>query len=484
MSHIEEDTASTTAASASSAAMRMNAQHHDVNQNDHHHHHCHHHDTLIQQQQGMNDQQPLLMKSSTSLESIGTTYHMMNKNDEKQRITSFHHHRQYGAITTDPSCEPASSSLSLPKIVKNRWYSTRKVMSGLLTTCILAMIVLLVVNTVMITVGDMREDSDDLISLCEWNHHPSDESCPSTQQQLLLRHNSHDHPSVKPPIFSTAGIQMYLHLFDRNVRATFRNITSTTTTTTTTRSWGQDSFLSFINPLSENTMPLSSSSSSSSSATSSLTGLTGNTNIKNNAPTLVIAGKMTIDGQPCNIGQYNLKTNEWSLSERIQLSLYNSYSGGEVYSLLANHTSTTTTTTTTATGTSSSTSTSMLYPSKINNNNNKGGSSSASTLTTTTTKQTGSGELLVVGAFDTTYRNSQVTYCSVGMWDGIQLSKVGEGLCNSALSKGMKITTASLAGPQDVYVAGSFQTRTLIFVFFICGVATIIHVLIADIFFA
>lgn len=45
------------------------------------------------------------------------------------------------------------------------------------------------------------------------------------------------------------------------------------------------------------------------------------------------------------------------------------------------------------------------------------------------------------------------------MWDGLVLSKVGEGLCNSALSKGMKITTAALAGPQDVYVAGSFQTQ-------------------------
>ena len=39
------------------------------------------------------------------------------------------------------------------------------------------------------------------------------------------------------------------------------------------------------------------------------------------------------------------------------------------------------------------------------------------------------------------------------------LAKVGEGLCNSALSKGMKITTAALAGPHDVYVAGSFQTQ-------------------------
>lgn len=52
---------------------------------------------------------------------------------------------------------------------------------------------------------------------------------------------------------------------------------------------------------------------------------------------LVIAGKMSVEDAPCNIAQFNLKTSEWSLTERIQLSLYNSYSGGEVYSLLANH---------------------------------------------------------------------------------------------------------------------------------------------------
>ena len=135
------------------------------------------------------------------------------------------------------------------------------------------------------------------------------------------------------------------------------------------------------------------------------------------SPNIVIAGKMTVGGGSCNIAQYNLATKNWSLTERIQLSLYNSYSGGEVYSLLANYT--------------------------IDADG----------------RQSGSGELIVVGAFDTTYRNSQVTYCSVGKWDGIQLSKVGEGLCNSALSKGMKITTASLAGRDNVYVAGSFQTQ-------------------------
>ena len=158
--------------------------------------------------------------------------------------------------------------------------------------------------------------------------------------------------------------------------------------------------------------------------------------VKNHGPSLVIAGKMSVEDGPCNIAQYDLKKDEWSLSERIQLSLYNSYSGGEVYSLLANHTTY-----------EPSNSMDAFFDIRKARPKSNGA------------KQTGSGELLVVGAFDTTYRNSQVTYCSVGMWDGLQLSKVGEGLCNSALSKGMKITTAALAGPQDVYVAGSFQTQ-------------------------
>ena len=55
-------------------------------------------------------------------------------------------------------------------------------------------------------------------------------------------------------------------------------------------------------------------------------------------PKLVIAGKMSVDDGPCNIAQLNLATNQWNLKARIQLSLYNSYSGGEVYYLLSNHT--------------------------------------------------------------------------------------------------------------------------------------------------
>jgi len=157
-------------------------------------------------------------------------------------------------------------------------------------------------------------------------------------------------------------------------------------------------------------------------------------------PQLVVAGKMSVENGACNIAQLNLKTGEWSLQQRIQLSLYNSYSGGEVYSLLANHTLVT------------------------NSNQKEFRAEDTSSKHTSADRPHVSdtvigGDLIVVGAFDTTYRNSQTTYCSVGKWDGSQLSKIGEGLCNSALSKGMKITTAAIAGPNDVYVAGSFQTQ-------------------------
>ena len=154
-------------------------------------------------------------------------------------------------------------------------------------------------------------------------------------------------------------------------------------------------------------------------------------------PQLVIAGKMTVEDEPCNIAQLNLVTGKWSLRQRIQLSLYNSYSGGEVYSLLANH-------------------------SLVTNSNARqysSGDSNAKIEQPHVTDESFGSNLIVVGAFDTTYRNSQTTYCSVGKWDGSDLSKIGEGLCNSALSKGMKITSAAIAGPNDIFVGGSFQTQ-------------------------
>lgn len=161
-------------------------------------------------------------------------------------------------------------------------------------------------------------------------------------------------------------------------------------------------------------------------------------------PQLVIAGKMVVEDGACNIAQLNLKSGEWSLQQRIQLSLYNSYSGGEVYSLLANHTIVTN---------SNAKEFSKSEQESSSSSNNK------AVDRPHVTDNAFGVDLIVVGAFDTTYRNSQTTYCSVGKWDGSQLSKVGEGLCNSALSKGMKITSSAIAGPNDIYVGGSFQTQ-------------------------
>jgi preprotein translocase subunit Sss1 len=70
-----------------------------------------------------------------------------------------------------------------------------------------------------------------------------------------------------------------------------------------------------------------------------LSDLLSSSSSSKNAPKLVIAGKISVDDGSCNIGQLNLDTKEWSTVQRIQLSLYNSYAGGEVYFLLANHTS-------------------------------------------------------------------------------------------------------------------------------------------------
>ena len=82
------------------------------------------------------------------------------------------------------------------------------------------------------------------------------------------------------------------------------------------------------------------SSSSTSTANTSYKPPTITSNKLSKSPSskLVIAGKMTVEDEFCNIAELTLNDGEWNLKERIQLSLYNSYSGGEVYSLLVNHT--------------------------------------------------------------------------------------------------------------------------------------------------
>jgi len=163
---------------------------------------------------------------------------------------------------------------------------------------------------------------------------------------------------------------------------------------------------------------------------------------------LVVAGQLSVGDGPCNIAELGLSSNEWSLNERIQLILYNSYSGGKVYYLLTNHTF--------------SSAKGRISGGGVVGDGGDGEWDGDKEITGGgggRLQQTAGGQLIVVGAFDTTDRNSQVTYCSVGAWDGTDLSKVGEGLCDSAVLKGMKVTAAALAGPQDIFVAGSFQTQ-------------------------
>ena len=69
--------------------------------------------------------------------------------------------------------------------------------------------------------------------------------------------------------------------------------------------------------------------------------------------------------------------------------------------------------------------------------------------------------LIVVGAFDTVARTSQVQFCSVGSWDGYVFGKVGEGLCprGADSSAAMFIQTTALGNEGDLFVGGSFESR-------------------------
>jgi len=158
--------------------------------------------------------------------------------------------------------------------------------------------------------------------------------------------------------------------------------------------------------------------------------------VQSMAPNLVVAGKLAVDGLACNLAQLDLNNRNWLLPERTRLTLYSGNGMGDVFTLLANHTG-----------------------DLINSDGSLSSPRLPDGSIVSTSRSKGGNDVIVVGAFDTTYQNSQMTYCSVGRWDGTELLKVGEGLCNSALSKGMKITSAALAGPEDIFVAGSFKTK-------------------------
>ena len=127
------------------------------------------------------------------------------------------------------------------------------------------------------------------------------------------------------------GVKSYLNLFARPLALSDRTIQSTQATIPPRKIT--------LTKLQRRLADSSSGSGESSTGTGSSSGSgPSNSGGSFKDAQLVIAGKMAVEDAPCNIAQFNLKTQEWSLSERIQLSLYNSYSGGEVYSLLANHT--------------------------------------------------------------------------------------------------------------------------------------------------
>jgi hypothetical protein len=68
--------------------------------------------------------------------------------------------------------------------------------------------------------------------------------------------------------------------------------------------------------------------------------------------------------------------------------------------------------------------------------------------------------IYVVGEFDSTSETSQAQYCSSGIWDGITLEKVGQGLCpRGAEQQEMHIQASVVSTAGDLFVGGNFESR-------------------------
>jgi hypothetical protein len=107
----------------------------------------------------------------------------------------------------------------------------------------------------------------------------------------------------------------------------------------TSRQEAFPTFTMWLTTLLQRSTPKTTSQESGRPASSLPLSGTRSTNINDRkGPKLVIAGMMKVGDRPCNIAQMSLTSGNWSLQELTQLSLYNSYSGGEVYYILANHT--------------------------------------------------------------------------------------------------------------------------------------------------
>jgi len=192
-------------------------------------------------------------------------------------------------------------------------------------------------------------------------------------------------------------------------------------------------------------------------------------------PHLVIAGELQVaqglsgESSKATIAHMDLRNTHWS-SKHPTLYLYSSNHNqdtGTVYALLFNHTSSGGGRVRISDGDDDGdgdgdgddgigSKSGRSYDKRKKRENSYGGLSDP---TYAASHSSPSNNLIVVGAFDTTCKECQTMYCSVGNYDGMQFQKVGEGLCNGALSLGMKITTASMATPQNLFVGGSFTTR-------------------------
>lgn len=71
-----------------------------------------------------------------------------------------------------------------------------------------------------------------------------------------------------------------------------------------------------------------------------------------------------------------------------------------------------------------------------------------------------SDEVFVVGNFDALTLLSQTQYCSVGAWDGLTFSKIGEGICpRGGGDITINIRTSCLTDSGDFFVGGVFESR-------------------------
>lgn len=137
-------------------------------------------------------------------------------------------------------------------------------------------------------------------------------------------------------------------------------------------------------------------------------------NVEPTREVLVASGNFTLNGEIANIAEFDLSTGIWSRAYTAGLFL-NGDTNGVIWDIVKNHS----------------------YSTK----------SPAS--------------MIVVGAFDTIAKTSQLQFCSVSKFDGFSFEKFGEGLCprGGDSSSAIQILAAAVGHGGDIFVGGSFESR-------------------------